>query len=492
MMEKFKLVDEKINRIDKTLEALTDKSPDSQLKEYVSTHLNKNDTGKDSDKMRGQMNAIGIELINELEEKINALQEQVNSLSQSVENEKTNLQNNKASYDHQLKDLQTNYANSFLQIKNLIEQSKSFANVNDMLKVKNDIVAEFDNNLRDLRIESSIQKKSLDNLKDQLIRILEDKSDQDELQTMKKKIEVILTSLQIVKDLEKKIQIQSKNQFDPTKYVDLPLFNDYRMGIGKDISNLNNNLENLKLLIQDLINNTISNKASFKDLKVLEDSVLSKLEDLKLASIKKFSDKIETNKNFKYLDQQIRHYMENAPKKLEKSESWLLAKKPLGGHLCASCEAYIGDLNDSTQYVPWNRYPSKDPNDKLYRIGNGFSKMLQMVSIENGGVNTKDGVDKNTSANYNSIQEFYKENKIEREINKGEVENNFLSKREDNNSINKSMGLPKIKGKGKIIDSSDYGRDEVLGDKMEDQLEDEDTAKDKPKIMKIFKKNKIN
>ena len=29
------------------------------------------------------------------------------------------------------------YANSFLQIKNLIEQSKSFANVNDMLKVKN-------------------------------------------------------------------------------------------------------------------------------------------------------------------------------------------------------------------------------------------------------------------------------------------------------------------------------------------------------------------
>ena len=53
------------------------------------------------------MNAIGIVLINELEEKINALQEQVNSLSQSAENEKINLQNNKASYDHQLKELQT-------------------------------------------------------------------------------------------------------------------------------------------------------------------------------------------------------------------------------------------------------------------------------------------------------------------------------------------------------------------------------------------------
>lgn len=490
-MEKFKLVDEKINKIDKTLEELTDKSPNSQLKEYVSTHLNKADTEKDNNKIKEQTNSIGIELINELEEKLNVLQEKVNSLSQTTENEKINLQNSKASYDHQLKDLQTNYANSFLQIKNLIEQSKSFANINDMLKVKDDIVAEFDNNLRDLRMEYSIQKKSLDNLKEQLMRILEDKSDQDEFQTMKKKIEFILTSLQIVKDLEKKIQIQSKNQFDPTKYVDLHLFNDYRISIGKDISNLNNNLENLKLFIQDLINNTLSTKTSFKDLKVLEDSVLSKLEDLKLSSIKKFTDKTETNKNFKYLEHQIKFYMENAPKKLEKSESWLLAKKPLGGHLCASCEAYIGDLNDSTQYVPWNRYPSKDPNDKLYRIGNGFSKMLQMVSIENGGVNNKDGIDKNTSANYNSIQDFYKESKIEREINKGEVENNFISKREDNNSVNKSMGLPKIKGKGKIIDSSDYGRDEILGEKMEDQLEDEENTKDKPKIMKIFKKNKI-
>ena len=53
---------------------------------------------------------------------------------------------------------------------------------------------------------------------------------------------------------------------------------------------------------------------------------------------------------------------------MEKGDNWLLAKKPLGGNSCASCEAYIGDLHDNTQYVPWNKYPMRDPNDKLHRV----------------------------------------------------------------------------------------------------------------------------
>ena len=33
-------------------------------------------------------------------------------------------------------------------------------------------------------------------------------------------------------------------------------------------------------------------------------------------------------------------------------------------------------------YVPWNKYPVKDPNDKLYRMGNGFSKILQLIQVD--------------------------------------------------------------------------------------------------------------
>jgi hypothetical protein len=80
--------------------------------------------------------------------------------------------------------------------------------------------------------------------------------------------------------------------------------------------------------------------------------------------VKKFSDKIETTKNIRYLDAQIKHIMDVYIKKMEKGDNWLLAKKPMNGYTCASCEQYLGDLNDNSQYVPWN----KIANDKIYRV----------------------------------------------------------------------------------------------------------------------------
>ena len=53
---------------------------------------------------------------------------------------------------------------------------------------------------------------------------------------------------------------------------------------------------------------------------------------------------------------------------MEKGDNWLIAKKPVNGHTCASCESYIGELPDSNQYVPWNKYPIRDPNEKAYRV----------------------------------------------------------------------------------------------------------------------------
>lgn len=105
--------------------------------------------------------------------------------------------------------------------------------------------------------------------------------------------------------------------------------------------------------------------------------MLGKIEELKVSNLKKFADKQETSKNFKYLDLSIKQINEVNQKRLEKGENWLIAKKPFGGNSCASCEAFIGDLNENKDYIPWNKL--KDSNDKLYRLGNGFSKMLQVV-----------------------------------------------------------------------------------------------------------------
>ena len=84
--------------------------------------------------------------------------------------------------------------------------------------------------------------------------------------------------------------------------------------------------------------------------------LLFKIEDFRQASVKKFADRIEVSKNYKYLDLNLKQVLEQVMKKNEKGDNWLLAKKPFGGNSCASCEAYIGDLQDNREYVPWNKF----------------------------------------------------------------------------------------------------------------------------------------
>ena len=78
------------------------------------------------------------------------------------------------------------------------------------------------------------------------------------------------------------------------------------------------------------------------------------------------------NKNRKILEMQtIQLIQEN--KKDEQKDTWLLSKKPFGGHLCASCESYIGELNPTTseRFIPWNKYPPKESREKTYKIEGG-------------------------------------------------------------------------------------------------------------------------
>ena len=78
--------------------------------------------------------------------------------------------------------------------------------------------------------------------------------------------------------------------------------------------------------------------------------------------------------------------MLQSQKPSSEAETWLLAKKPINGYACASCESFIGDLReDAHKFIPWNKMPLRDPGDKLYRMGNGFSKMLQMLNFDSNG-----------------------------------------------------------------------------------------------------------
>lgn len=55
----------------------------------------------------------------------------------------------------------------------------------------------------------------------------------------------------------------------------------------------------------------------------------------------------------------------------------MLSKKPLVGVTCASCEKKLVNMTGlPVDYNPWGKFPFRDPQDRLARVGQGFSKML--------------------------------------------------------------------------------------------------------------------
>ena len=79
----------------------------------------------------------------------------------------------------------------------------------------------------------------------------------------------------------------------------------------------------------------------------------------------------------------IKKDLENYKNIEQKSDgNWLLSKKPLGGHLCASCESYIGDLKENENYIAWNQYPLKESSDKASNVNHIYDKMFQKLSTE--------------------------------------------------------------------------------------------------------------
>jgi len=207
-------------------------------------------------------------------------------------------------------------------------------------------------------------------LKKTLNNLLNDKTLEDEVARLKKKFEAINTHLNSFKPSSEDVK-SSQNKLsgnvDFSRFVEMQLFLDFKSHNSAEIKALNDIIDELRRLLDDLIN-ALNEKVTINDFRNFEELILLKIEELKNACNKKFADKNETAKNLKYLDSQIKNILEIYIKNKEKGDNWLLTKKPLGGHSCASCETYIGDLHENSQPIHWNKYPMRDPNDKLYRV----------------------------------------------------------------------------------------------------------------------------
>ena len=279
--------------------------------------------------------------------------------------------------------------------------------------------------------------------------------------------------------------------------------------IKKEIKNIKDNLTQIM--------NTLNKKADMIELANLRNGLLDKLEELAKACNLKFADKNECLKNFKHIEEQLKKILLLLKKRNEQggegdANNWLLAKKPINGYSCAACESYLGDLtNDIKKHVPWNRLPLRESSDTLYRMGSGYSKMLQMINFDNNGnvtinpemnneeINVMISSDSNAMMNMMG-RTFYGKPKTQ---SKTPLKIRMQSASNDNENANGGNNNNNIIEEYKNFGNNNTGNSKIQKNKklpkirsemMIEGLERDETNKNDPKITKIVRKSqsKIN
>jgi hypothetical protein len=208
-----------------------------------------------------------------------------------------------------------------------------------------------------------------------ITQLQEDRNMMDDINWLRKKVELLTSSMSVMKNHEETHVIpgnqspkRERPNFDASKFVDKFEFLDFQRNLQKESENTKRFTEEIKRYVDDLIECN-KKKADEKDLQNLEEFLGGKIEEIKMNFLKKFADKVETAKNLKFLDTQLKFILNTNTKK-EKGDNCFLAKKPVGGYECASCESYIGNLPNppKDQHLNWNKYPQRDTNEKAYRV----------------------------------------------------------------------------------------------------------------------------
>jgi hypothetical protein len=181
---------------------------------------------------------------------------------------------------------------------------------------------------------------------------------------------------QIIKSYQPGLEIKENNYSEDLKlYVKKDIFEEEITKILKKIEKMYEfGNENNKYI--QIIEEKMENFVTDKDLKNMQHYIMNIIEEFKILVNKKYLEKKDAQKSFKFLQLQIKSINENIniTPSFSSGDNWLLAKKPINNYTCASCESYLGDLKNKNEYLPWNKITPKE--GKKYRMGQGFSRML--------------------------------------------------------------------------------------------------------------------
>ena len=439
------------------------------------------------------------------EEKINKLKEEINNIN-SLISEKLG------------KDFEE-IKQSYEKIKNSLSlNSEKLSNIVTPLafaKARKELEEKIESEKSTLSVQILEIKNMTNSLNNQLDDHLNDSRDRDNISNIMRKMETISGNITKLLDFKKITEDKEKRKaaVDNSKYVKPETFNEGMNNLKKMIENYKKEFQEIRFDIASVRENDLLNKASLKDLKGLEDAIFEKMEKLKDIIKENFVEKNMLVKNLKYLEFQTKHLIEEN-KKVEKADNWLLARKTINPHLCASCEAYIGDLKPVTNsnFIGWNRFPQKvevDTGKKIFKINGGFSRMMNLVNQDNSIERSKSNNSENGTRERNISSAEGKNKKKIFNLNKGTSREKILIPSKSYGRIDEidvSKNLPKIllKNKMRVIENfttqnknnlgksstnnSDYTKKDEFYTNLKDSDENPKSFDDKPKITKIYKK----
>ena len=475
LVDNFKVqnqrTNEKVNEIDKNLNDYIS-STDNKLEEInnsLELLQGKIKGGVDTSELSKELDEKIKKLENELKELINT---SINSVKQAQSNSNDPMVKRKIEeLEQAIKELR----------KNMNEIDKKLIsninNLNNSLKEKTTALEK--------EIKLKLNPNDLDGINDKLYSLEENEKDLNsrldplyesndkiklELVSFNKKLEYLVGEFDSLKsELEKNKTIRS-NESDNNSLIDQTLFNNFKKEIILKFEKFRAITEEFDRNLNE-INNSLAHFPTNKDFVQLQNTLMSMLDEFKISCIKKYMDKNEIHKNLKFLENQIRLLGETY-KKEDTADNWLLAKKPLNNYQCASCEAMLKDLDKKDNFVAWNKYPNRE--EKTYRMGHGFSRMLQMVNEE---------IIKNIES---------KENKGYVSDEDRKIPNNKSKYNESSTIENKSIKLPRVTQK--TLNNEKYGFTVNKFNMNTSPYEETDSlSPDEPRVTKIYKlSNKRN
>jgi len=422
-------LEEKINSINERLEEI-EENTDNNTSDI---NINKNDISKLKDKFKNfekkynsktqlptpapettvPQEEKNIEELNDNNDRINTLENDLNNLEDKLIK----------MIDQKLNEFKKRKSNEDL-IKDLNSQKEKLKDFTDRINIEIKTLRN-----KDEELENKIQE---------LMTFPELKKVNDKIKAMEQELEGSATkedTKHILEELDKfnqelnkyKSIISNQKEMNIKTREDMLRLKEEFDEIKQDFSSLNNLLENnsLNKLIENinnitdkfvekslyendmkLINKKISklqmdvneHNRNFAELMpklegILDINEFNKLkknvEDLmsksgSIVSSNKSLDTQEIIKNIKSMEAQVKIFMKKLENESEKekeriNDNCILASRPVGGFKCASCETYIGDIKENNIYLPWNKYHGQD---RPYRLGSSFSRILQGLNIE--------------------------------------------------------------------------------------------------------------